>query len=269
MRLLCLEVPSPKPPQIAHCLEGLAECKRFADTAIIVTCADKGKWLYRPLMESTARPACIRPGLKLHYGDFCQEDADEPNYADHAFWANVAAELMTIAAQTGSDTVWVDSETVLKPFYRGEMTIDLKMLYAAMAPLRESGLDVMLRHPFVVGDQEGNPNRCERSIELVEVVAVAVPRAVFVPSYSGVFGWENTEDADLRRHMVKRVGAQRIIELQYPQTTFPNGDSAYTPREAIESEWQLYGDAHVIYPSADKWVSACRAYAALLEARSG
>lgn len=261
-RLACLEVPSPKEAEVAHCLAGLGECQRWTDTAIVASRGDAGRrWLYEPVMASTKRPPHIIPGLKLHYPDF----GGDNGYEWESLWDGVADEAVRIATQTGNTVVWIDGETVLKPFYAGEVNIDLDVLYVGMAPLRECGLDVLMRHPFLVGD---SPNRLSGTTELTKAVAVALPNATFVTSYSGVLGWENTEDAMLRRMMIELVGGSRIIELQYPHITgcFDGGKQAYLPRDAIASEWQLLGDEHVIYPSAAEWVPVCRAYADLLAA---
>ncbi len=205
---------------------GLDEWNGISDVAIVSSTEGSGAAVYTKLMA--LKPAALRivPGIKTYGCPGCmpsKEDkknsqaydyANDPagyEYADAAHWNRIALKALEIEDITGGDTVLLESETALWKFHHGA-PIDLDQLAASLAVLRDTGLTFLWYFPNIRANSLKAPNLRADSMALVETIEAAVPRSIFVVSYTGYWRWTGHE-VENRALMRALVGDERIIEI--------------------------------------------------------
>lgn len=250
---------------------GLNEWSNVANEAIITTIIPNIPFVYPQLMNR--RP----PGMRL-IGGFKTVNIPgtapyNPNLYDFtnaAAWQEIAQAAQQVVAITGTNIVVLENETTLTPYYQNLETIDYAAMHAALAPLRNTGIEFWWWLPVVLHDWNGFPDRFEQTTAFTGALAQALPNSVFLTGYSGWYSWEQNVDGVDRQRMIDTVGLARIQEGLYVSHDgywhYTNEPSlrCFTAAESFSPTGPLSGDTVRIYPPGSDWIQVSQAFNALL-----
>ncbi len=262
-----------------YCLEalGLWSQVQIIDTVIISTRPGNVEVLYPFLMERAPDRLRIIGGLKTYIlPGATPKDRRPYDYADPAGWQRLTEEAMKIVQFTGERAVLLESETALTPFHSGEAVIAYDRLRDSLRPLHDTGITALWWYPAVLASVPKAPRRQFQTTRLVQTVAHAVPRSVFIVAYGNRHDWRLTADEpERRKQMTGLVGPRHLWDILYVTMDGyvhygkTKRKRCYTPAEALNEITSRPGNDFVLYPCAPEWVQIGKALLGLMPRRPG
>lgn len=254
-------------------LAGLAHWLTATDQVIVTTRVNQVDYLYPALQSAIPDPQSV-----ILIGGFKTQDRSllpgmdpyDPatwDFADPAGWQRIAQAAQRVAELTGRRIVLLENEGALWHYHTGEKTINLARLTMALAPLRDSGLQIWWNLPAVVAPGDTFSDRRERTAQLTAAVAAAVPDSVFLCGCAMYPNWRADSDKTGRRdQMLNIVGTERFLDRLL--LTAGGDYRRYSIEAAIVELWRLPEGPVIVYPGAKDWINTGEQCAALRTERS-